>query len=184
MPGPSNKSRIAHNLSLGLWFGGAFFGQIALNPSINNISDRQERGKVLNEAWGRFNAVNVVAIATSVLTWRAGGIKEAAELRAPGLARAKNLMLGGAVVNGILSALLGAGIASQAPGGAQQGDTPVESGLQPGPETPEGAALSQRLISLTGPAALSLLAGAIATSTAIENSAVKPRGALSRLLSG
>ncbi len=178
MTQPSNKVSIAHNLGLATWFGGALFGQIALNPTISRISDKNERGRVLNEAWGRFNAVNFVAIAAVVLAWRLGGLKANAELRAPGLARVKNLMLGGAAVNGIASGILGARIAKQ----SSEGDTPVESGTQPAPETPQEAASSQRMIALTGTSALALLAGVIAVSAVIETSAVKPRGLLSRLL--
>jgi hypothetical protein len=175
---PSNITRIVHNLGLATWFGGAFFGQIALNPTVSRISDRNERGRVLNEAWGRFNVVNSVAVAATLLTWRLGGLKTDGELRAPVLVRFKNLLLGGAAISGIASGILGARIATQ----SSEGDTPVESGTQPAPETPEEAAQSQRLISLTGTSALALLIGAIAASTVIEASAVKPHGILSRLL--
>ena len=178
MSEPSNSAKIAHNLGLATWFGGSLFGQIALNPTVSRISDKNERGRVLNEAWGRYNAVNLIAIATSLLTWRARGLKADSELRAPALARAKDFLLGGAAVNGIASAVLGAAIASQ----AREAATPVESGTQPTPETPEEAAWAQRLVGLTGTSSLALLAGVIATSTAIETSTVKPRGLLSRLL--
>jgi hypothetical protein len=179
---PSNVARIAHNLGLATWFGGALFGQVALNPTISRISDRRERGRVLNESWGRFNAVIFATIAATVLTWRLGGLREDAELRAPALARAKNLLLGGAVINGIASGVMGARIAKEAPEDAPEGGTPGEAGTQPAPETPEDAARAQRLISITGPSALSLLALVIALSTVIESSAAKPRGILSRIL--
>ena len=174
----SNKAKIAHNIGLATWFGGALFGQVALNPTIERISDKNERGRVLNEAWGRFNAANFPAIAATLLTWRLGNLKDDAELRAPALTRIKNLLLGGAAVTGIASGILGARIAKQ----ASEGDTPVESGTQPAPETPQEAASSQRLISLTGPSNLALLVGVLAVSAVIENSAVEPRGLLSRLL--
>ncbi len=173
----SNKAKIAHNIGLATWFGGALFGQIALNPTISRISDKNERGRVLNEAWGRFNAVNFTAIAATVLAWRLGSLKANAELRAPGLARIKNLMLGGAAVTGISSGILGARIAKQ----SSEGDTPVESGTQPASETPQEAASSQRMIALTGTSNLALLVGVIAVSGMIETSNVKPRGVLSRL---
>jgi hypothetical protein len=174
----SNIVKIAHNLGLATWFGGTLFGQVALNPTVGRISDKNERGRVLNEAWGRFNAVNTPALAATLLSWRLGGLRDDAELRAPGLARLKNLMLGGAAIAGIASGLLGARIAKQSP----EGDTPVEAGTEPAPETPEEAAQSQRLIALTGTSSLALLVGAIAASAVIENSAIKPRGVLSRLL--
>jgi hypothetical protein len=174
----SNTAKIAHNLGLAAWFGGALFGQVALNPTVERISDKNERGRVLNEAWGRFNAVNFVSMTATLLAWRLGGLKPDAELRAPALTRLKNLMLGGAAVSGIASGILGARIAKQ----SSEGDTPVESGTQPAPETPQEAASSQRLISLTGTSNLALLVGVIAVSAVIENSAPKPRGLLSRLL--
>ncbi len=99
------------------------------------------------------------------------------------LARVKDLLLGGALASGIVSGILRITIARQAPEDAPEGATPVESGTRPAPETPEKAARSQRLIRLTGASALALVAGAIAVSTVIETSAVKPRGVLSRLFS-
>lgn len=179
MTEPSNISKIGHNLGLATWFGGTLFGQIALNPTIRRISDKNERGRVLNEAWGRFNALNFTAIAAAILTWRLGGLRDDAELRAPGVARLKNLMLGGAAITGVASGILGARIASQ----SSEGDTPVQAGTEPAPETPEVAAKSQRLIALTGTSNLALLIGVIVASAVIENSTIKPRGALSRLLS-
>ncbi len=178
MTGVSNAAKAAHNLGLAAWFGGTLFGQAALNPTVSRIGDRRERGRVLNESWGRYNAVNSVALAAALLTWRFGGLKDDAELRAPVLARAKDLSLGGAAVNAVVSGILGARIAKEGSGGA----TPVESGTEPAPETPEKAARSQRMISFFGSGSLVLLACVIALSGAIESSAVKPRGVLSRLL--
>ena len=174
----SNGAKIAHNLGLAAWFGGTLFGQLSLNPTVSSISDKSERGRVLNESWARFNAVNSLAIASSVLAWRAGGLKDDAELRAPALARLKNLLLGGAAVNSVASAIMGARIARQSPEGA----TPVESGTEPAPETPQEAASSQRAISFFGYGSLVLLALVISLSAVIETETVKPRGVLSRLL--
>ncbi len=173
----SNIAKIAHNLGLATWFGGTVFGQVALNPTVSRISDKSERGRVLNESWGRFNAVNFVALVAAVLSWRAGGLKADAELRAPGLARLKNLSLGGAAVAAIASGVMGARVAKQ----ASEGETPVESGTQPAPETPEEAATSQRTIALAGTSSIALLALVIGISAVIETNAPKPRGVLSQL---
>ena len=180
MAKPSNTAKIAHNLGLATWFGGALFGQIAVNPTVRRISDERERGRVLSESWARFHAFNFPAMATTLLTWRTGGLRDDAELRAPALARIKDLLLGGAAFNGIASGLLGAWVASRAPGGA----TPVRRGTKPAPETPGSAALAQRLIGVFGSGSITLVAAAIAVSAIIESQAVKPRGILSRLLSG
>ncbi|HKH75336.1 MAG TPA: hypothetical protein VKA51_00090 [Rubrobacteraceae bacterium] len=170
----SNAAEIAHNLGLAAWFGGTLLGQVALNPTVSSISDRREPGRVLNESWGRFNAANAPAL----LAWRLGGLNYDAELRAPALARVKDLLLGGAAVNAVVSGILGTRIARQSSGGA----TPVESGTEPAPETPEESASSQRMISFFGTGSLVLSAAAIAVSGMIENEPIKPCGILSRLL--
>src|SRR5215211_7936120 len=46
----STRVRSLHKMSLGTCLGGTIFGLMALNPSVKRISDRRERGRVLNEA--------------------------------------------------------------------------------------------------------------------------------------
>jgi hypothetical protein len=38
---------------------------VALNPSVARVSDRSERGRVLNEAWTRFQAIGVLAMSVT-----------------------------------------------------------------------------------------------------------------------
>lgn len=171
MPNSLRISRIAHNLGLATWFGGSLFGQVALNPTINKISSREERGRVLNESWARYNAVNTLALAATALSWRLGGLMEAdgkLGVRERGLASTKNFLLGGALVTGAGAGILGARVARQAPQGAPEGGTPVESGTEPAPETPQEAATSQRLIGVFGSSSLFLLGGAVWASAILD----------------
>jgi hypothetical protein len=46
----STPVRSLHKLGLGICLGGTLYGLIALNPTVERISDRRERGRVLNEA--------------------------------------------------------------------------------------------------------------------------------------
>ena len=182
MTEPSTTVRTLHNLGLATWFGGNLFGQVALNPTVSSISDRSERGRVLNEAWLRFNVVNGLAMVSAVGAWRLGGLMEAeSELGAgaEGLVKLKNVLLGAAIVNTVASAALGSRVASQAP----EGYTPVESGTEPAPETPAGAARAQRLIGFFGNGALVTLAGAAAVSAALEARGQRRGRGLSRLFS-
>lgn len=184
MTEPSTIVRTLHNLGLAAWFGGTLFGQVALNPTVSRISDKSERGRVLNESWARYNAVNALAMISAVGAWKLGGLEEDAKLvpGSGGLVGSKNVLLGGALVNAVASAMLGARIAGQ----SSRGDTPVESGTEPAPETPEKAARSQRLIGFFGSGSLALLAATIAVSAAIEARAAAGatrRGILSRLFS-
>ena len=171
---------MAHDIGLSTWLGGTFFGQVSLNPTVSSISDESERGRTLNEAWTRFQAVATLAMGVTVATWRLGGLKEAESDIDASLAGIKNILLGGALLTSVASAIAGRRIARQAPEGA----TPVESGAEPAPETPEEAARSQRLGAFLGAATVALVAGVLGLSSALEVRAVeRSQGALSRLLS-
>nr|MDQ5828244.1 hypothetical protein [Chloroflexota bacterium] len=176
---PSRTGKVAHDLGLSTWFGGTLFGQVALNPAVSSISDQRERGRVLNEAWARFQAANLPAMLSALLGWRLGGVRDDSQLRAPGLTRTKDLLLGGAAFNTVASALLGASTAASSRGGA----TPVRSGTKPSRQTPPEAALAVRLLRFTGNGSLVLLAATVVVSALIEAAEAKPRGLLSRLLS-
>ncbi len=177
----STPVRSLHKMGLGINLGGTLFGLVALNPSVARVSDRSERGRVLNEAWTRFQAVGTLAMGLTVATWRLGGLKEAESDLDASLAGLKNVLLGGALVTSVASAIAGRRIARQAP----EDNTPVESGTEPAPETPEEAARSQRLSALLGAATVALVAGVLGLSSALEIRAVEKinKGVLSRLFS-
>lgn len=181
MTKPSTTVRTLHNLGLAAWFGGSLFGLVALNPSVSSIDDKAERGRVLNESWFRFNVLNGVAMAAAIGAWRLGGLKEAEEdlgVGAGALVGLKNVLLGGALVNSVASGALGARFANESQGGY----TPAESGTEPAPETPEGAARALRLIGFFGSGSLTLLAVAAAVSASLEARAQRKGRGLSRLL--
>ena len=91
----STPVRSLHKMGLGINLGGTLFGLVALNPSVARIADRSERGRVLNEAWTRFQTVGTLAMGVTVATWRLGGLKEAEGDIDPALAGIKNVLLGG-----------------------------------------------------------------------------------------
>jgi hypothetical protein len=174
----STPVRSLHKLGLGINLGGTLFGLVALNPSVARVSDRSERGRVLNEAWARFQTVGTLAMGLTVAMWRLGGLKEAESDLDASLAGLKNVLLGGALLTSVASAIAGRRIDRQTP----EGDTPVESGAEPAPETPEEAARSQRLSAFLGAATVALVAGVLGLSSALEVRAVeKSQGVLSRL---
>jgi hypothetical protein len=177
----STPVRSLHKMGLGINLGGTIFGLVALNPSVARIGDRSERGRVLNEAWMRFQTIGTLAMGVTVATWRLGGLKEAESDIDATLAGIKNVLLGGALLTTLASVIAGRRIARQAPEGA----TPVESGAEPASETPEEAARSQRLSALLGAATVALVAGVLGLSSALEVRAVqkieRSRGLLSLL---
>jgi hypothetical protein len=176
----STPVRSLHKMGLGINLGGTIFGLVALNPSVARVSDKSERGSVLNEAWMRFQTIGVLAMGVTVAMWRLGGLKEAESEIDSTLAGIKNILLGGALITTVAAAIAGMRIARQAPEGA----TPVESGAEPAPETPEEAARSQRLSAFLGAATVVLVAGVLGLSSALEVRAVeKSQGVLSQLFS-
>jgi hypothetical protein len=165
----STPVRSLHKMGLGINLGGTIFGLVALNPSVARIGDRSERERVLNEAWMRFQTIGTLAMGVTVATWRLGGLKEAESDIDATLASIKNVLLGGALLTTLASVIAGMRIARQAPERA----TPVESGAEPAPETPEEAARSQRLSALLGAATVALVAGVLGLSSALEVCAVQ-----------
>jgi hypothetical protein len=128
----------------------------------------------------RFQAIATLAMGTTVAMWRLGGLKEAESELDANLAGIKNFLLGGALVTSVVSAIVSMNIARQAP----EGDTPVESGTEPAPDTPEEASRSQRLSAFLGAATVALVAGVLGQSSALEVRAVeRNKGVLSRLFS-
>ena len=69
--------RPLHKMGLAINLGGTLFGLVALHPSVTRVGDRRERGRVLNEAWTRFQAVGTLTMGLTVATWRLGGLKQA-----------------------------------------------------------------------------------------------------------
>jgi hypothetical protein len=176
----STLVRSLHKMGLAINLGGTLFGLVALNPTVKRVSDKSERGRVLNDAWTHFQAVGILAMGVTVAMWRLGGLKEAESDLDASLAGLKNILLGGALLTSVASAIAGRRIARQTP----EGDTPVESGTEPAPETPEEAARFQRLSAFLGAATVALVAGVLGLSSALEVRGVeKSQGALSRLFS-
>jgi hypothetical protein len=62
----STPVRSLLKLGLGICLGGTLFGLIALNPSVERINDKRERGLVLNEAWMRFQTIGTLAMGVTV----------------------------------------------------------------------------------------------------------------------
>ena len=47
-------TRVLGDLGTAVWFGGSVFGILSLNPSVEVLDDPEERGKMVDEAWARF----------------------------------------------------------------------------------------------------------------------------------
>lgn len=114
----SQVGRAAHDVGLAGLLGGNLFGRLALHPSVTEISDKAERGKLVNAAWRRYGIVNSISLGAVVADWLGARGKEAApnqlseaERR---LAVAKDVLVG----VGAVTAAEGVRFSRQAPDGA------------------------------------------------------------------
>lgn len=158
---------IAHELGLAASFGGVLFGKLAMNPNLDVVDSKPDRGELLNKAWNRFNVVSAASTGTAIATWLVGrtAIKGSAiEDEARNLVLAKDALLAAVAVAGIASIISGLRLTGQAPEGA----VPIDSGVTPAPETSEEAAGLLRTVNLLGNANLALLGGVIAVSTILS----------------
>src|SRR3954449_12193988 len=79
----SQVGRAAHDIGLAGLLGGNLFGRLALHPSVTEISDKAQRGKVINAAWRRYGAINSVSLAVVLAGWAGARADEAAPSRLP-----------------------------------------------------------------------------------------------------
>jgi hypothetical protein len=140
----------AQDVALAALLGGNLFGRVAMHPALAGVSDKRERGKVLNAAWRRYGTVNSVALAALAGGWLLARRDEGGPLwTSPNRKRVvtiKDVAVGAVAVTGLASAASGVGFAQQAPDGA----VPMDSGSEPAAETPQRAANLKHLVNLLG----------------------------------
>jgi uncharacterized membrane protein len=158
---------LAHNLGLGACFGGLLFGKVALNPSLDALESRSERGKILNAVWNRYNIVNAASFATAAATWfpgRLGLSGQEIDSQTRRLVLAKDGLFAVGAVTGIASIVQGLALARQAP----QGAVPIETGTTPAAETPERASALLRSVNLLGNVNIGVTGGILAVTTILS----------------
>jgi len=128
--------RAAHRLGLAALLGGNLFGRFAMHPALASISDKAERGAVVNRAWRRYGTVNSTALVAVVAGSRLDGA------RSP----ARDTAVAAVAVTGLAAAVEGLRFAGSAPGGA----VPLDSGSEPAAETPPAAAKLKRALGVLG----------------------------------
>jgi hypothetical protein len=145
----SQVGRAAHDIGLAGLLGGNLFGRLALHPSVTHISDKAQRGEVVNAAWRRYGTVNSLSLLAVISGWLGARANEAAPRQLSpaerNLAVAKDALVGVVAVSGLATAIEGVRFARQAPDGA----VPLEDGDHTAPEaTRDQARLKRRLNAL------------------------------------
>ena len=163
----SQLGRAAHDIGLAGLLGGNLFGRLALHPSVTEISDQGERGKVVNAAWRRYGTVNSLSVLAVLSGWVGARLGESADtqLSEPErrLARAKDALVGAVALLGLASAVEGMRFARAAPGGA----VPLLDGDTAAPAATESARGMKRRLNVLGAASLVAEAGLVAVNSAL-----------------
>ena len=171
LPAPSvplsKVGRAAHDIGLAGLLGGNLFGRLAMHPSVTEITDPAERGKVVNAAWRRYGAVNSLSLAAVVMGWTGARLRESAngqlsedERR---LAYAKDALVGLVAATGLATAAEGIRFARTAPGGA----VPLRDGDHAAPAASEAARRSKRRVHVLSTANLVCEIALVAVNSAL-----------------
>jgi hypothetical protein len=151
---PSNLGplipELAQELALAALIGGNLFARVAMGPALARITDKSERGKVLNTSWRRYGFVNSLSLAVLVGAWLPA---RQSELNTPWYRRrdrtgilVKDVVVGTVAATGLVSAAGGMVFAGSAPGGG----VPMESGEETAAEAPRRATRIKRVLNTLG----------------------------------
>ncbi|MBE2320577.1 hypothetical protein DVA67_031750 [Solirubrobacter sp. CPCC 204708] len=147
-PVPLTKlGRAAHDIGLAGLLGGNLFGRLAMHPSVTEIADPAERGKVVNASWRRYGTVNSLALAAVATGWIGARLNEAANRKLSPeerrLAYAKDALVGVVAITGLATAAEGMRFARMAPDGA----VPLRDGDHAAPSASDAAKRAKRRVS-------------------------------------
>lgn len=155
------------DLGLAGLLGGNLFGRLALHPSVVEISDPAERGKVVNAAWRRYGTVSSLSLGAIVAGWAGARADEAADKRlSPDerrLARAKDVLVGVVALGGLASAAQGVRFSKLEPGGA----VPLADGDHAAPTASDAARRAKQRLNVLGVVTLAAEAGLVAVNGAL-----------------
>jgi hypothetical protein len=164
----SQVGRAAHDIGLAGLLGGNLFGRLALHPSVTEISDKGERGKVVNAAWRRYGTINSLSLLAVAAGWAGARAEEArprhlspAERR---LALAKDVLVGVVAVTGLATAAQGVRFSRQAPDGA----VPLEDGDHTANEASAAQRAAKRRLNVLGLVSLGAEAGLVGVNAALN----------------
>ena len=163
----SQVGRAAHDLGLAGLLGGNLFGRLALHPSVTEIRDKRERGKVVNAAWRRYGTVNSLSLLAVAGGWIGARAGEARPRRLSDeerrLAVAKDVLVGVVAVTGLATAAQGVRFARQAPDGA----VPLDDGDHAAAEATAAQRRAKRRLNALGLASLAAEAGLVGVNAAL-----------------
>ena len=152
---PGTLLQVVGALGTAVWFGGSVFGILSLNPSVEVLDDPEERGKMVDEAWARFQPYGaaglLVAFIAHIAQRRRPPRHQTETYKLAGLA--KDFFIVGAGITSIASLALGEY--------AVDDHQPVDSATEPTEGTPDDTQKAQSGLSIASIAQLACGIGLI-----------------------
>jgi len=164
----SKVGRAASDIGLAGLLGGNLFGRLALHPSVTEISNPEERGRLVNAAWRRYGTIQSLSLLAVTGGWVGARLNEAGDDKLSPverrLARGKDVLVGVVAVTGLATAAEGVRFSRSAPDGA----VPLRDGDHAAPQaSPESARLKKR-VSALGAANLAAEVALVAVNSALS----------------
>lgn len=178
MTSKNTLARSLNELGLAAWFGGSLMGTIGVNGAASEVDQREQRARVANAGWTRWTPVNLAAIGAH--------LTGAAILTATNKGRITG-QKGVAATSVVKTVVTGAALAATAYARAlgqkviAAGDTPVEGGTTPAPDTPPDVASAQRKLNKLQ-WAIPALTGTLVVMDALMGEQQRPTEVVSGLL--
>lgn len=160
----STSAWILHDLGMAAGFGGNLFGQTALDPAVRKLDSAEQRVRVRDDAWGRFQVVDAVSLGAMAATWLIGrstfsGRRLGRPMRR--LVIAKDVFVGAALLTGVASLVAGALMRKKHHQGAL---------------TTKDEAAMRRFLQVMGPINAACIAGTIGVNAALAQESGKSFG--------
>jgi uncharacterized membrane protein len=163
----SKLGRAAHDVGMAGLLGGNLFARLALHPSVTEIRDEAERGKVVNAAWRRYGTINSLSLLAIGAGWIGARAEESKNANLSPterkLAYAKDALVAAVAVTGIASGVQGMRFAKQAPDGA----VPLTDGDHAAPSATDTQKRMKRRLSAIGLANLASEIGLVAVNASL-----------------
>ena len=141
-------TKAIHTIGTAVWWGGTLMGTLAMNPAVEVLDDPEERGKMVDEGWARFQpyaAAGLTAAIISHVIIRRNPPRRPSDTYKTA-ARVQDALFGAAVVSSIASLALGEYSTHYESPDAY---TPMESATTPTEDTPEPVEQAQKGLSVS-----------------------------------
>jgi hypothetical protein len=139
-------SRAVNNIGTAVWFGGTLMGTLAMNPAVEVLDDPEERGKMVDEGWARYQPWGALGLMAALVTHV---IIRRRPPRHPSncyknIARIKDLLMVAACVSSVASLALGEYATHQ----ELYAYSPMDTATEPNEDTPPEAEQAQMGLSV------------------------------------